>query len=97
MSKPMKPAKAWAVVSPSDKLAYNEHNEFHILRRKRDDQRMAKYGFRALRVRILDDAAVERAIAALRTAIDTAEKLYDLASEEAALYKDAIRDLGGRP
>ena len=89
----MKPARAWAVVSPSDKLAYNEHNEFHILRRKRDDQRMAKYGFRALRVRILDDAAVERAIAVLRAAEANLGTAYPFTSDIHA----AIRDLGGRP
>ena len=86
----MKPARAWAVVSPSDKLAYNEHNEFHILRRKRDDQRMAKYGFRALRVRIIEDAAVERVIAILRTTLR-------LEGYDHNVIKGAIRDLGGRP
>lgn len=93
MSKPMKPAKAWAVVSPSDKLAYNEHNEFHILRRKRDDQRMAKYGFRALRVRILDDAAVERAIAVLRCA----DAHIGTDGSSSPDIHAAIRDLGGKP
>ena len=89
-TKPMKPVRAWAVICASGKLSTVE-NVACLFPARKDAERWAVKTERPIRVRILDDAAVERAIAFLRIARGE----FNLAGEQEC--DRIIRDLGGRP
>ena len=91
-TKPMKPVRAWAVICANGKLSTVE-NVACLFPARKDAERWAVKTERPIRVRILDDAAVERAIAVLRAAEANLGTAYPFTSDIHA----AIRDLGGRP
>lgn len=85
MSKPMRPARAWVLLDADGKMIPGTVNRLRERTVGMRDEPWEK----SLRVRILDDAAVERAIAVLR-GIDCAST----ADEDRV--NAAIRDLGAR-
>lgn len=98
MSKPMKPARAWAVVDQRGVHLRSMYGVPMLRKSKRESRLYEQWSedgkrqyLRALRVRILDDVAVERAIAVLRLA---GENLGHVLTLE---IPAAIRDLGGKP
>lgn len=110
--KPMRPAKAWAVVQESGRLL-STGMDTPLLRTMRGEtipytiaRSNERSGCKPLRVRILDDAAVERAIAALKVKLERLRACalnaagtpsYEQYSDQVSGVEDAIRDLGGKP
>lgn len=88
MTKPMKPTKAWAIRDERGRLMDLGYAP-SLFKTKADARTWSavEAGESPLRVRIVEDAAVERAIAVLR-------KYYSPGWDDVGT---AIRDLGGRP
>lgn len=87
--KPMKPARAWVLLDADGKMIPGTVNRLRERTVGMRDEPWEK----SVRVRILDDAAVERAIAVLRAAEANLGTAYPFTSDIHA----AIRDLGGKP
>ena len=98
----MKPTKAWAVAD--GRGVVQEHTA--CPKKACAAAFVTEDGERVVRVRILDDAAVKRAIAALQAflknlrtgALNTAgTPSYKQYADKINAVKSAIRDLGGKP
>lgn len=91
MNKSMKPARAWVNLETSGGIA--KCDGYPVLFANKTEAAQGTrngWGERPLRVRIIEDAAVERVIAILRTTLR-------LEGYDHNVIKGAIRDLGGRP
>lgn len=95
-TKPMRPARAWAVIGADGKPSTVE-NVACLFPARKDAGQWAINTERPLRVRILDDAAVEQAIAAIKDSILNFRRDDDLDPDPTIQLEAAIRDLGGRP
>ena len=109
----MKPRKAWTVAEKNGKMIMALSGSPILRRTKVDAAKYETYnmdgtsdGSHAVRVRIVEDAAVERAIEALRESLGIFRELaiesaggprYNHYSILVLEREEAIRDLGGRP
>lgn len=97
MTKPMKPAKAWALANKAGTL-YETNSGVPILRKTQNNPcDWMEDGDRFVRVRIIEDAAVERAIRAMKDMERLAGKNMSDDADELVALRAAIRDLGGKP